>query len=62
MKISGHRTDSVFRRYNIVSLGDFEDAALKIEAQATRMRAAAEEAAATATPPEWRADAQDTIQ
>jgi hypothetical protein len=30
-QISGHKTDSVFSRYNIVSEGDMVDAARKIE-------------------------------
>lgn len=32
MKISGHRTDSIFRRYDIVDDRDLRDAALKIQA------------------------------
>jgi site-specific recombinase XerD len=63
MKISGHRTDSTFRRYNIQSLGDLQEAAAKIEARAASLRA---EAAATATKPqllpEWEPDAEETIQ
>lgn len=31
MKVSGHKTDAIFRRYNISSLDDLKDAALKIE-------------------------------
>jgi integrase len=30
-RISGHKTDAVFNRYNIISKGDIEDAARKIE-------------------------------
>jgi len=33
-EISGHKTDAVFSRYNIVSEGDLADAAKKIEAGA----------------------------
>jgi integrase len=63
MRISGHRTDNVFRRYNIQSLGDLQEAAAKIEARTASLRA---EAAATATKPqllpEGESDAGDTIQ
>jgi integrase len=66
MKISGHRTDSVFRRYNVQSLTDFEEAAVKLAARAARLRAAAEEAAVTATktatPPDQQPEARSTIQ
>jgi len=34
LQISGHKTDSVFERYNIVSQADIVDAARKIEAGA----------------------------
>ena len=33
-EISGHKTDAVFNRYNIVSVADVQDAAKKIEAGA----------------------------
>jgi site-specific recombinase XerD len=63
MQISGHRTDSTFRRYNIQSLGDLQEAATKIEARAASLRA---EAAATATKPqllpEGEPNAEETIQ
>jgi len=32
MKMTGHKTDSVFRRYDIVSEGDLRDAAPKLDA------------------------------
>ena len=31
MRLSGHKTRSVFLRYDIISLGDIEDATAKIE-------------------------------
>jgi hypothetical protein len=31
MKLSGHKTASVFQRYNITSESDIEEAALKIQ-------------------------------
>lgn len=40
-KMSGHLTDDVFSRYNIVAVDDLEDAAQKIEAGAARARATA---------------------
>jgi uncharacterized repeat protein (TIGR03803 family) len=67
-RISGHRTDSTFSRYNIVSLTDFEEAAEKIALRAETLRsaAAAQAAAATATktatPAGGQPDAQGTIQ
>jgi hypothetical protein len=32
MKMTGHKTDSVFRRYDIVSAGDLREAAQKLDA------------------------------
>jgi hypothetical protein len=37
MKISGHRTDAVFRRYNIVSDEDIRDAMVKTEAYVDKL-------------------------
>ena len=31
MKMTGHKTDSVFRRYDIVSAGNLRDAARKLD-------------------------------
>ena len=35
MQMTGHKTESVFRRYDIVSEGDLRDAAAKQDANAT---------------------------
>jgi hypothetical protein len=32
MQLTGHKTDSVFRRYDIVSEGDLREAARKLDA------------------------------
>lgn len=39
MQLSGHRTRSTFERYNIVSDGDFRDAARKLDAVSQKMAA-----------------------
>ena len=44
MKISGHETDSVFRRYDIVDLRDLADATKKLESAALSYRQAKNEA------------------
>jgi hypothetical protein len=44
-KMSGHLTDDVFSRYNIVAVDDLRDAAEKIEQSATQMRASATKSA-----------------
>jgi hypothetical protein len=36
VQITGHKTRSVFERYNIVSDGDLRDAAARLDAVATR--------------------------
>jgi integrase len=40
MQMTGHKTPSVFQRYNIVSDGDLKDAARKLDAASTRRRVA----------------------
>jgi integrase len=39
MKLTGHKTDSVFRRYDIVSAIDLKDAARRLDEVATLQRA-----------------------
>jgi hypothetical protein len=38
MTLSGHRTRSIFERYNVVSEGDLRDAACKLDVVAARRR------------------------
>ena len=40
MKMTGHKTPSVFQRYNIVSDGDLRDAARKLDEHVVRRSAA----------------------
>ena len=35
MQLTGHKTRSVFERYNVVSVGDFAEAAKKLDASPT---------------------------
>jgi hypothetical protein len=38
MNLTGHKTPSIFQRYNIVSDGDLREAAGKLDAAATSIR------------------------
>jgi integrase len=62
MRISGHRTASVFSRYNIVNLDNLRDAALKIAAGAQDETAQDETDTQTDSRPEGQPKADDTVQ